>query len=365
MGNTMISVTARTKNKSYDIHIGENILSQINRMDKILSADRFALFVSARIIDLYGDMIKKAFSQYSNFDIFGMRDGEKNKNFGYAEKFLEKMLKKGYTRKSAVIGIGGGVVGDFAGFIASVYMRGIPVIHIPTTLLAMVDSCIGGKTAVNLSQGKNIVGAFHQPEMVISDISFIQTLPEKELRNGLSELLKHALIGEEKLLGILYKNDLKSIRESDTLQKVVYLSALFKSRIVEEDEDEKGLRTILNFGHTAGHAIESMSGYIDFPHGAAVTIGLKIEIEISRLIGWLNDEDVKVVNELISRYNLINKINKTKKLNADKVIEHMKYDKKNFGNKLRFVLLKGLNNPVYNQEIDSSLLRDAIKNIYN
>jgi 3-dehydroquinate synthase len=360
MGNTMTSVTARTKNKSYEVYIGENILSQISKMDKILSADRFALIVSARIMDLYNNEIRKTFSQYSNFDIFRMRDGENNKNFKNAEKFLEKLLKKGYTRKSAVIGIGGGVVGDFAGFIASVYMRGIPVLHIPTTLLAMVDSCIGGKTAVNLSLGKNIVGAFHQPEMVISDISFMQTLPEKELRNGLSEVLKDALIGEEKLLDILYKNDLKSIRESDTIQKVVYLSALFKSRIVEEDEDEKGLRAILNFGHTAGHAIESMSGYKYFPHGVAVAIGLKIETEISRRIGWLNDGDARAVNELISRYNLIYK---TKKLNADKIIEHMKYDKKNFGNKLRFVLLKGFNNPVYNQEVEPSLLKDAVKNI--
>ncbi len=180
----MTSVTAHTKNKIYDVLIGDSILSQINRMDKILSADRFALFVSARIMELYKDIIKKSFNGYNNFDIFKMNDGEKNKNYRYAEGFLNKMLKNGYTRKSAVIGIGGGVAGDFSGFIASVYMRGIPIIHIPTTLLAMVDSSIGGKAAVNLSLGKNIIGAFHQPQMVISDINFIKTLPEKELKNG-------------------------------------------------------------------------------------------------------------------------------------------------------------------------------------
>jgi 3-dehydroquinate synthase len=360
MGKAMTSVTAHTKNKIYDVLIGDNILSQINRMDKILSADRFALFVSTRIMQLYKDIIKKSFSGYNSFDIFTMNDGEKSKNYRYAEGFLNKMLKNGYTRKSAVIGIGGGVAGDFSGFIASVYMRGIPIIHIPTTLLAMVDSSIGGKTAVNLSLGKNIIGAFHQPQMVISDTNFIKTLPEKELKNGLSEVLKHALIGEKKLLDILNKNDLKSIRESDILQKIVYLSVLFKSRIVEKDEDEKGLRAILNFGHTAGHAIESMSGFKGITHGEAVAIGLKIEMEISRRIGWLDNEEVSAVNELISRYDLIYN---TKNLNAEKIIEHMKYDKKNFGGKLKFVLLKGLNNPVYNQEVDYSLLIDALKSI--
>jgi 3-dehydroquinate synthase len=360
MGKTVKSVTVHTKNKIYNILIGDSILSQIKRIDKLLLAERFAIIVSAKVFELHKKIITEAFNRYNNFDIFKMDDGEKNKNYNYAEGFLDKMLKKGYTRKSTIVGIGGGVVGDFAGFIASVYMRGIPVIHIPTTLLAMVDSSIGGKTAVNLSAGKNIVGAFHQPQMVISDIDFIKTLPGKELKNGLSEVLKHALIGDRKLLDILLKNDLKSIKESDNIRQIVYLSVLFKGRIVEKDEEEKGLRAILNFGHTAGHAIESMSGFKGISHGEAVAIGIKIETEISRRIGWLDDEDVKDINELISRYKLISN---TKKLNSENIIEHMKYDKKNFGGKLRFVLLKGLNHPVYNQEVDYSLLKDAFKSI--
>jgi 3-dehydroquinate synthase len=152
---------------------------------------------------------------------------------------------------------------------------------------------------------------------------------------------------------------LKSVKASDILQKIVYLSALFKSRIVEEDEDEKGARAVLNFGHTAGHAIESMSGYREFPHGAAVAMGIKIETEISRQMGLLNNEDAEAVNELISRYDLIYR---TKKLNADSIIEHMKFDKKNFNGKIKFVLLKGLNNPVYDQDVEPGLLRDAVTN---
>ncbi len=356
----MTSITARTKSKNYEIFIGDNVLPQIIRTDKILSADRFVIIVSERIMDLYGDAVREAFNPLSKYEIFKMRDGEKNKSYRYAEKILDKMLRKGCTRKSAVIGIGGGVVGDFAGFIASVYMRGIPVIHVPTTLMAMVDSSIGGKVAVNLSLGKNIVGAFHQPYMVISDVSFLKTLPEYEFKNGLSEVLKHALIGDKELMDILNKNDLKSIKDPDILQKVVYFSALFKSRIVEEDEDERGLRTILNFGHTAGHAVESMTGYKDFPHGVAVAIGLKIEMEISKRIGWVNNEETRTLNDLISRYDLIYK---NKRFNASKIIEHMKYDKKNSGNKLRFVLLKGLNRPVYNQDVEPDLIEDVINSI--
>ncbi|MBN2403779.1 MAG: 3-dehydroquinate synthase [Spirochaetes bacterium] len=358
MGKTVKSVEVRTKDKTYKIFIGDLILHQIIKTRKEISADRFALIVSARIMELYSDNIKEIFRGVKNVEVFKMHDGEKNKIYKYAERFLDDMLKSGFTRRSVVIGIGGGVVGDFAGFIASVYMRGIPIIHIPTTLLAMVDSSIGGKTAVNLSAGKNIAGSFHQPHMVISDVNFIRTLPENELKNGLSEVLKHALIGEEKLLKILDKNDLKSIKISDIIQKIIFLSVLFKSRIVEKDEDEKGIRAILNFGHTVGHAIESMSGYKGISHGEAVAIGLKIETEISRRIGWLDNGEVSYVNELISHYNLINKTNK---FNAEKIVEHMKFDKKNIGGKFKFVLLKGLHNPVYNQEVDFKLVMDAVR----
>ncbi|MFH0975484.1 MAG: 3-dehydroquinate synthase [Spirochaetota bacterium] len=354
------SITARTKNKEYKIIIGQSILEQIKKINKLVSAERYALIISARIMELYNDLINASFNGIINYDVFIMDDGENNKNYKYAEKFLDKMLKKGYSRKTAVIGIGGGVVGDFAGFIASLYMRGIPLIHIPTTLLAMVDSSIGGKTAVNLSAGKNIVGAFYHPDMVLTELNFIKTLPENELKNGLTEVLKHAVIGEDKLLNILCKNDLKTIKESDNIAKIVYLSVLFKSRIVEKDEDEKGIRAILNFGHTVGHAIESLLKFRGISHGEAVAIGLKVAMEISRRLGWLTDKETNMVNDLIIKYKLISK---EYKLNANDIIKHMKYDKKNSNNKFKFVLLNGLNNPVYNQEVENGLLKEAIKSI--
>lgn len=349
-------LSVNTKDKNYEIIIGRNVIKLINETGFLLK-DKFAIIVSSGVYSLYNEYISECFKDYKNFDIIQMEDGEVNKNYKYAEKVFNILLEKGYTRNSLIIGIGGGVVGDFAGYIAALYMRGIPVIHFPTTLLAMVDSSIGGKVAVNISAGKNIIGAFHQPEMVISDVSFIDTLPENELKNGLSELLKHAIIGKKELLNILSENNLKSIRESNIVGKFVYLSAQFKSFVVGTDEREGGLRSILNYGHTIGHAIESLMEYKGISHGEAVAIGLKIESEISRRMGWLSDDEISKINMIINRYGLIyNEYS----LNADEIIDHMKYDKKNSGGKINFVLLKGIGNPLYNQHVDEQLIRDII-----
>jgi 3-dehydroquinate synthase len=353
-------VTVKTDKKNYDIIIGDSILSQIVKADDLLSKERFAIIISTRVYELYKDYIMDSFKNYQNYDILLMKDGEQNKNYQYAEEFLNGLLLKGYSRQSAIIGIGGGVTGDFAGFIAALYMRGMPLVHIPTTLLAMVDSSIGGKTAVNLSAGKNIAGAFYQPELVISDIGFIKTLPENELKNGLTEVLKHGLIGQNDLLEILSGNNLNTIKEFDNLFNMVFLSAGFKAGIVGQDEREGGLRAILNFGHTAGHAIESLMELKGISHGEAVAIGIKIEIEISRRMGWLKDKEIDKINEIITKYNLI--YNKYE-LNADGIIKHMKYDKKNAGGKIKFALLKGVGNPVFNQSVDEGLIREIIKEI--
>ncbi|MBN2039480.1 MAG: 3-dehydroquinate synthase [Spirochaetes bacterium] len=357
----MKEVNLNTGGSSYRISTGRSIVFAENQFHDLLSKkDRVAVIVSSRILELYDSRIKGIFRSYNNCDFFPMKDGEENKNYKYAEKFLNDLLSGGYSRNSAIVGIGGGVTGDFAGFIASVYMRGISLIHVPTTLLAMVDSSIGGKVAVNISAGKNIVGSFYQPEMVLSDTDFIQTLPENEFKNGITEVLKHAIIGEEKLLTILEENNLKSLRESDNVEAIVYLSALFKAKVVEKDEKEGGLRAILNFGHTVGHAIESLLEYKTISHGEAVAIGLLVESEISERIGWLTEQEKRRVADLISKYDLI--YNKYK-VKTNDILEHMKYDKKNTAGKINFVLLKGLNNPVYNQNVDIDLLKDVLGNL--
>lgn len=349
-----------TQHSTYDVVIGESVLSEISRIDDLLLRERFAVIVSARVNELYEEYIRDVFKRYNNYDVFLMKDGEENKNYLYAGEFLNEFLKKGYTRKSAVIGIGGGVVGDFAGFLAALYMRGIPVIHVPTTLLAMVDSSIGGKVAVNITAGKNIVGAFYQPGLVISDINFTRTLPENELKNGLTEVLKHGVIGENTLLEIMDENNLDTIKRLDNILDIVHLSAEFKSAVVEQDEKEGGLRAILNFGHTAGHAIESLMEYRGISHGEAVAIGMKIEMEISRRMGWLSNAETGKINEIINRYGLIHN---NYELNAEDILKHMKYDKKNTGNKIKFALLNGLGNPVFDQSVNEDLLKEIIQNI--
>lgn len=354
------TIPVNVKNKSYHILIGKEILSQIERVDEILSAERFAIIISSRVYELYKDSIEESFRAYNNFKFNIMKDGEEHKNYKYAESFFSWLLENGYSRRSCIIAIGGGVVGDFAGFIASCYMRGVPLVHIPTTLLAMVDSSIGGKVAVNISVGKNIVGAFYQPEMILSDVSFLQTLPEKELKNGITETVKHALIGEDKLLDLLLNNDLESIKDRDVIEEVIYLSAKFKSSIVEQDEREGGLRAVLNFGHTIGHAIESLMEHRGVSHGEAVAMGLKIEMIISRELGWLGTEDVLLFDEILKRYGLLGD---NYKLNGDDLLNHMRYDKKNLNGNIHFVLLKGLGNPVFNQSIDEGIIRGAISTI--
>lgn len=351
------TIPVNLKNKSYHILIGKEILSEIERVDEILSAERFAIIISSRVYELHGDLIGKSFRGYDNFSYHVMNDGEEHKNYSYAESFFSWLLESGCSRRSCIIAIGGGVVGDFAGFIASCYMRGVPLVHIPTTLLAMVDSSIGGKVAVNISVGKNIVGAFYQPEMIISDVSFLNTLPEKELKNGITETVKHALIGEGKLLDLLLNNDLESIKDQDVIEEVIYLSAKFKSSIVEQDEREGGLRAVLNFGHTAGHAIESMLEYRGISHGEAVAMGLRVEMVISRELGWLGREDMLLIEDILERYGLLES---NYRLDGDAVLEHMRYDKKNLNGNINFVLLKGLGNPVYNQSIDEDIIRGAI-----
>ena len=355
-------VTVKTDKKKYEVIIGNSILTRIGKADDLLSKERFALVISSRVHEIYRDYIINSFKKYRNYDIFLMKDGEENKNYQYAEEFLNGLLLKGYSRKSAIVGIGGGVVGDFAGFIAALYMRGIPVIHVPTTLLAMVDSSIGGKVAVNLSAGKNMVGAFYQPELVISDIGFLKSLPENELKNGLTEVLKHGVIGEGALLDTLLENSLETIRETGNLFKIIFLSAKFKSSIIGKDEKEGGLRAILNFGHTAGYAIESLMEYRGISHGEAVAIGMRIEMEISRRLGWLKDREIDKINGIMSKYGLI--YNKYE-LNPDEIVKHMKFDKKNSGGRINFTLLKGMGNPVYNQGVDEILIKEIINGYKN
>jgi 3-dehydroquinate synthase len=351
--------TVKSKLHEYPVIIGNNILKLILDDDAFKSSDKCALFVNKTIYNLYKELLESTFCSYKKCEIFIVKDGESVKQFKNSEKYLSKLLKSGYTRNSLIVAIGGGVTGDFAGFVASVYMRGIKLIQVPTTLLSMVDSSIGGKVAVNLSSGKNMIGVFYPPVKVITDLNFLQTLNESELRNGISESLKHAFIGERDLYELLEKGTFEDYKKSEFLKKVVPLAAGFKIDVVSKDESEKGLRAILNYGHTAGHAIESYKNYKGISHGEAVAIGMKIVSEISNKLGFISNDELNSILKLIAKYGLIySNIN----FNSDKIIEHMKYDKKNKNDQINFVLLKHLFNPEINCLVDNKVLKEVLEN---
>ncbi len=355
------TITAAAGGRSYDILIGNSILPVSLARKELGAFELVAVIASSRVYRLHRDYIDESLS------VLGGRgrlllydDSEEDKSYARAGEFLEKFIGIKMNRRSAVIGIGGGVTGDFAGFCAGVYMRGIPVLHVPTTLLAMVDSSIGGKAAVNLSVGKNIAGIFHQPAMVVSDMRFLDTLPDSEFRNGLAEALKHALIGEASTLAMLERNDPQSIRKGDEAAGLVARSVSFKTDVVARDERENDLRAILNFGHTIGHAIESYLGYRGVSHGEAVAAGMRVKTEISRRLGFLTDVEASRARDIIDRYGLMRE---RWDLDMDGVIGHMEYDKKNFGGSINFVLLKGLGKPFINQRISIDLLKEVMKEI--
>jgi len=290
-----------------------------------------------------------------------MPDGEEYKSLDFARDAFEWMLGAGLGRKSAVVGVGGGVVGDFSGFLAALFMRGLPVIHVPTTLLAMVDSSVGGKVAVNISAGKNIVGAFHQPSLVVADVSLLATLPEEEIRNGLTEAVKHALIGEKSLLEMLERTAPGEVRKPDVLDAMVYGSVRFKGDVVGRDEHEHGMRAILNFGHTVGHALESLSAYRGISHGQAVALGMKAELKISHNLGMLPAGECREAMDLVDKFALAGT---RVRFDTAEIVRHMRFDKKNSGGSIRPVLLEGIGKPVYDIPVEEAVLEEAMTGLW-
>ncbi len=358
MAGTGEKLTARAGGVPYGITVGRGVLDDVAGEAGRIGADKTALFVSSRVNRLHGEYILRTAEKIGKYEIVELEDGEDRKSFAQAGRFLERLLMGGYTRSSLIIAIGGGVVGDFAGFIASVFMRGIPFIQVPTTLLAMVDASIGGKVAVNLSAGKNIVGSFHQPLAVFADIRFLETLPDRQMKNGMAEVLKHGIIGDAGTLEILERGADAPLRDYGMLGDLILRSAAFKSSVVERDERESGLRKILNFGHTVGHAIESSMDYRNILHGEAVAIGMFVKLAILRDAGRITAEEHGKLVPLLRRYCLPDE---DFDFDTDDVIRHMNFDKKNRDGRVLFVLLDGIGRPAVDGTVDRELLRSGLE----
>ena len=338
-----------TKNKTYPIIIGNNI---IKRIDKYLSSEiknckKISLIIDNNIPKKNIYEIQKSLRKYSIFITY-IKTNEKIKSILTVEKIVDNLLNKNFHRNDCIIALGGGILGDIAAFSASIIKRGIKFINIPTTLLAQADSSIGGKTGVNSKYGKNLIGTFYQPDLVLSDISILRSLPKKEVICGYAEILKHSLILNKKLFMWLLNNGNKIINlKNDTLmQKAIYASCKIKAKIITKDENENNLRAILNFGHTFAHAFETTS---KFPkiinHGEAVLMGMICALEFAYLNKLLKHQELMMVKKHYRELNLQSDIKKYfKKKDINKIIKYMKSDKKNFNENINLVLLKKIGN---------------------
>ncbi|MFZ0024071.1 3-dehydroquinate synthase [Acinetobacter sp.] len=285
-------------------------------------------------------------------------DGEKYKDSQHLNLIFDALLEAGFNRDCTVLALGGGVIGDMAGFASACFQRGVYFIQVPTTLLSQVDSSVGGKTGINHPLGKNMIGAFQQPQVVLADMSQLSTLPDRELSAGLAEVIKYALLGDEKFLVWLEENmDALVARDEELLAEAVYRSCAHKARIVANDEKEQGERALLNLGHTFGHAIESYMGYGVWLHGEAVATGMVMAADLSQRMGWISQEDLERTKKIISRAQLPIVC---PKIPLDDFLAYMAHDKKVLNGQLRLVLLKQLGKAVITRDFELELMKQAI-----
>ncbi|HRU39581.1 MAG TPA: 3-dehydroquinate synthase, partial [Candidatus Goldiibacteriota bacterium] len=335
----MGEIKVRLKEKTYSVHVGTSLIGRVGALMRPLTSGNKVLVVSNnKVFGLYGKRLLDGLKGRFKAAVCLLNDGEKYKTLAAAEKVALSCAQNGLDRKSSVIALGGGVIGDIAGFAAAIYMRGIGYVQVPTTLLAQVDSSVGGKTGVDMKYGKNMLGAFHQPMIVVADVSALSTLNEEEFKNGLSEAIKHGIIMDEPLFRF-FENNVRSIaaRDKQAMVHIVERSVADKALVVSKDEKESGLRAILNYGHTVGHAIEAAGGYSSIKHGQAIVMGMIIAARMAYKMGVC---DVKTVNRQIQMFNLFNLIKPLKNLKISSIIKRLYNDKKAVNGKIRFVLTK-------------------------
>jgi 3-dehydroquinate synthase len=346
---------------SYEIHIGENIMDRVALIiTKNNWASRYIIITDSSVSKLHGERVLTILREMDlRVDMIDFPAGEASKNSKISLQIVDRMIDLGADRTSGLIALGGGVVGDIAGFVASIYMRGIPYIQVPTTLLAQVDSSIGGKTGIDLPQGKNILGTFYQPKAVFIDVAFLETLPPREFRTGLAEIVKHGIIDDPELFNSLEAGtEALASRDWGLIKEIIAQSCRIKCRIVEIDETENGIRRILNFGHTIGHAIEAECAY-SISHGEAISMGMVASTLISEKLRYLRSKDRERIISLIRTIGLPDRIPKA--LNLDGVLSRIKRDKKKEGNISHFVLLKKIGIPFVNGNVPEALIREIME----
>ncbi len=350
----MQTVTVDLDTRSYPIHIGAGLLGAAGHWTPCLGS-RVMIVTNTVLAELHLAPVQAAL-QGRDFETLILPDGEATKTLASAERIWDALLAARFGRDASLIALGGGVTGDLTGFAAACYQRGIDFIQMPTTLLAQVDSSVGGKTGVNHPRGKNMIGAFHQPRCVIADLDTLGTLPERELRAGLAEVIKYGLIADAAFFAWLEAHlDALLAREPAALSHAIAVSCRTKAAIVTADERESGVRALLNLGHTFGHAIETGTGYGTWLHGEAVATGMVMAAELSARLGRVPSATVERIRRLIDRAGL--PVTAPRGLDAGRFLELMAVDKKAQAGRLRLVLLRAIGEAELRSDTDPGVLR--------
>ncbi len=357
----MVNVKVDLGKNSYPIFIGEGTLAKIGEMLELYGFTHEIIIISdATVAELYSEQLSHGLKRHCT--VLGMLTvpaGEPSKSMAVVERLVTEMLEMKATRAAVVLALGGGVLGDIVGFTAAIYKRGIPYIQIPTTLLAQVDSSIGGKTGVNHPLGKNQIGAIHQPKLVWTDLAFLKSLPRREIICGMGEIVKYAILGDPRLFDLLEAElDAVLALDPDLLTGIVEKCSRMKADIVSKDERENGLRRVLNLGHTVGHGFEGALGYGKISHGEAVLLGTLAEAKIARDIGLLAAGDFGRIEKLVSRFGLQAAL---KDVDSDKVLELMGSDKKAVAGKSRFALPKEIGEVEIVEDVPLTKIRSGIE----
>jgi len=353
-------LNVKLEERSYPIYIGQNLLSDSTLLCNYISGKQVMLVSNDIVSPLYLEQVKSTLSQGGkSVDQVILPDGEVHKNLTTLNLIFDGLLSGKHARDTCIVALGGGVVGDMAGFAASCYQRGVEFIQIPTTLLSQVDSSVGGKTAVNHELGKNMIGAFYQPKAVFIDIDCLKTLPAREFAAGMSEVIKYGIMWDKTFYQWLKLNRSEiNALDTDVLISMIETCCSIKADVVAQDEHEHSVRALLNLGHTFGHAIESEQGYGVWLHGEAVAAGTVIAAKVSQLLGHIDAAEFEDIKSIFNLFDL--PVCKPKSMKYDAFMEHMAVDKKVLAGKLRFVLPIGIGRAEVISGIENNMLEHAI-----
>lgn len=358
MQTVNISLVDNHKDRGYPIHIGPDLLSQPELLRRHIHGTQVLVVSNETIAPLYQETVAPALNAY-NVRYVNLPDGEAHKNLNILNSIFDELLTAEFDRSCTLIALGGGVVGDMTGYAAASYQRGVDFIQIPTTLLAQVDSSVGGKTGVNHALGKNMIGAFHQPNCVIADTTTLSSLPDSELRSGLAEVIKYGLIIDSEFFHWLEENMPAVLsRDPVALAYIIRRSCEIKAEIVTNDERERGQRALLNLGHTFGHAIESALGYGSWLHGEAVAAGTAMAMDLSWRMGWLPQEERARALELFEQVGL--PLAPPATMTVEKFLQYMQRDKKTLDGRLRLILMKSIGDAVVSDDFPQQTLQETL-----